>query len=166
MKLKLLVLAGAVALIATGACGGGGDHSQHSGGSEAAAQEETPAFGEVGNPHDADKTLKVHAFDDLSFHPPKLTVTQGDTVRFIVTNGGKTRHEFVIGDEAYQEEHKQAMAHGGDHDGDLGNAIDLPPGEKGEVTWTFTEPGEVLYACHVAGHYDGGMFGTVTVKPK
>ena len=167
MKLKLLFAASAVALIAAGACGGMGD-MDHSGGSNAPASEEAPEeaqeFGEAGNPKDADETVKVRALDDLSFDPPELTVSQGDTVLFIVTNDGKTAHEFVLGSEAYQEEHEQAMEHGGAHGEDLGNSIDLPPGETAEVAWTFTEPGEVLYACHVDGHYDGGMFGTVTVN--
>jgi uncharacterized cupredoxin-like copper-binding protein len=29
---------------------------------------------------------------------------------------------------------------------------------------TFDEPGNVLFACHQPGHYDGGMVGTITMS--
>ena len=163
MKPKLLGATVIAVLVTFSACGGT-DHSQHSGASQPADDEnDTAGFGTPAQAASADRTIKVHALDELAFHPGKLSVKEGETIRFVVTNDGRTRHEFVIGDEAYQDEHQQAMAHGGAHDGELGNAVDLPPGETGELTWTFTTPGEVMYACHVAGHYDGGMVGTVSV---
>ena len=42
--------------------------------------------------------------------------------------------------------------------------MSLAPGETKELTWRFSEAGEVLFACHVDGHYDGGMVGTVSVS--
>jgi uncharacterized cupredoxin-like copper-binding protein len=30
--------------------------------------------------------------------------------------------------------------------------------------WTFTEAGTFTYACHVSGHYDDGMIGTIAVE--
>ena len=38
----------------------------------------------------------------------------------------------------------------------------VPPfksGEQGELTWRFTNPGSILYGCHVPGHYEAGMVG-------
>lgn len=163
MKRKLVVLIASTALLAA-ACGGS-DHSQHEGGGSAdsSEQEDPSGFGRSGDSLQADETVKVLALDKLAFDPPDITVQAGDTVRFVVTNKGKAPHEFVIGDQAYQDEHEKAMEHGGAHDDDLGNVVELRPGETSELTWTFTTAGEVLYACHVAGHYAGGMFGTVTV---
>jgi uncharacterized cupredoxin-like copper-binding protein len=33
------------------------------------------------------------------------------------------------------------------------------------VTYTFDGPGPYAFACHVTGHYEAGMVGTITVVP-
>lgn len=119
-------------------------------------------FGETASPQDATQTVGVKALDKLTFDPSSVSVQQGDVVRFVVTNEGKAPHEFVIGDEEYQVEHEESMEHGG-HDMELGNSVEIAPGETAELTWRFTSPGRVVFACHVAGHYEGGMTGTIMV---
>lgn len=119
-------------------------------------------FGEPAGSQDATKTVDVTALDKLAFDPSSVSVQQGDVVRFVVTNEGRAPHEFVIGDEEYQEEHEESMEHGG-HDMELENSVEVGPGETAELTWRFTSPGKVLFACHVAGHYEGGMVGTILV---
>ena len=42
-------------------------------------------------------------------------------------------------------------------------ALTLAPGETKEATITFDDAGTLEYACHVAGHYEGGMIGTLNV---
>ena len=42
-------------------------------------------------------------------------------------------------------------------------SLSLDPGETAETTVTFDEPGELLFACHVDDHYEGGMVGTISV---
>lgn len=37
------------------------------------------------------------------------------------------------------------------------------PGESGSVTWRFTESDGGLYGCHIPGHYEGGMVGSIDV---
>lgn len=68
----------------------------------------------------------------------------------------------MIGDESYQQEHGAEMSQGDEME--MGpNQIEIEPGATQSVTWTFTEPGEVLYGCHEPGHYEGGMVGTIEV---
>ena len=38
------------------------------------------------------------------------------------------------------------------------------PGQRGEIVWTFNRAGEYEFACLIAGHYQAGMFGRVTVE--
>jgi len=64
----------------------------------------------------------------------------------------------VIGDEATQDEHEVMME-------DEPNELALAGGESGELTWTFTEAGRLLFGCHVPGHYDAGMVGTLEGSP-
>lgn len=129
--------------------------------------EEAVNFGEAGDPADADRTIEIEMLDSLQFEPETVDVQAGETITFALTNSGKIVHEFLIGDEQYQEEHAEEMAemNGGTvgHE-DRPNGIEVEPGETGELTWTFTEEGELLYGCHEPGHYQGGMVGTINVS--
>lgn len=119
-------------------------------------------FGVAADPADAERTVEVATLDELAFEPSSISVDAGETVTFVVSNEGRALHEFVIGDRGYQEEHEQAMEHGG-HGTDLGNVVEVEPGDTGELTWAFPEGGEVLFACHVEGHYEGGMVGNFEI---
>ena len=137
------------------AAGDGQDHSQDHG-----AAGTVP--GSPADPGDATREIAVEASDNLRFDPASIEVEAGEVVTFVVTNKGKTDHEFVLGDQADQEEHAADMA-GGDHSMEMPGAVLVPPGKTKTVTWRFDESGEVLYGCHVNGHYRGGMVGRVMV---
>lgn len=119
-------------------------------------------MGEAADPSDADRTVKVVMSDQLSYNPAELSVKEGEIVTFEVVNEGKAPHEFVLGDEAFQNMHEMDMAEG-DHSDSMSNGLSLEPGEEGSLTWRFTEAGEVLYGCHEPGHYEGGMVGVIEV---
>jgi uncharacterized cupredoxin-like copper-binding protein len=51
-------------------------------------------------------------------------------------------------------------AHGGGHGG--GDAVEVEPGDDGELTYRFEEPGEYRIGCHQPGHYEDGMRMRVT----
>jgi uncharacterized cupredoxin-like copper-binding protein len=118
---------------------------------------------DAANTAEAARTIEVTALDELAYDPASIEVDAGETVTFIVTNAGANEHEFVVGDAEMQEmAEKQAM------EGEHGHveamaSLALSPGETSETTVTFEDTGEILYACHVASHYDGGMVGTITV---
>jgi uncharacterized cupredoxin-like copper-binding protein len=163
---KVLVQLVLAALLMS-ACGSGSDHAGHTGAgddhSPGSMQHGGSVPGVPAGAGDADREITVIASDDLSFDPASMTVSAGEVVTFVVNNEGKTEHEFVLGDEAYQDMHQQDMAEGDHHMSGMDNAVVVPPGETIELTWRFDEPGEVLYGCHEPGHYDGGMVGTVEV---
>jgi uncharacterized cupredoxin-like copper-binding protein len=69
----------------------------------------------------------------------------GETIEFRVSNPGTVAHEFVIGDEAFQETHEEEMA---EMEGDMlppdeVYAIGLEPGETRSIAWTFSADGVV-----------------------
>lgn len=154
----------ASAALFLGACSSDGDHDAHNSG--AGSEGEMPGVvpGEPASASDADRTIDVSASDELSFDPESIEVEAGEVITFSVTNDGNIDHEFVLGDESYQKDHEMAMSEGMEHGSEDDSAVPLPPGDTAELTWRFTESGEVQFACHVAGHYEGGMFGTVTVQ--
>ncbi len=169
-KRKALVAAvGALALLA-GACGGGdaagaggehGDHSEGKGDDHDAAASQF-SFGKPADPAEADRTITVTGSDELRFEPAAIEVEVGETIAFEFVNEGKGPHEFVLGDRAALDEH--GGGHGG-HEGSAPNATDeVGAGSSQTIAWTFTEPGEVLYECHVADHHEQGMRGTITVS--
>jgi uncharacterized cupredoxin-like copper-binding protein len=119
-------------------------------------------FGAPGNPDEATRTIEVAATAPFRFDPEDLELNTGETVTFVVSNEDDVVHEFVIGDRAYQDSHEEEMASGEMHH--EGNAVTVEPGDTQELTWTFESAGEVFYGCHVAGHYDQGMVGTIDVS--
>ena len=107
------------------------------------------------------RTIEVRTIDELRFEPAEISATVGETVRFEVTNDGQTVHEFLIGDEAAQDEFAAEMAEGMDHETDAG--VTVEPGETETFEYTFDEPDELLAGCHEPGHYEGGMVARISV---
>jgi uncharacterized cupredoxin-like copper-binding protein len=123
------------------------------------------SFGMPGTEADVDRTIEIEQFDDFRFEPDAIEVVAGETIRFDVTNRGIANHEFVLGDESFQEAHEAEMSQMGSELGpDEPYAIGLEPGTSKSLIWTFTDPMTVLFGCHVAGHYEGGMVGTIEVS--
>ena len=135
---------------------------------EMAGEEGHDQYG-FGQPSDEepDRVIEVTALDAFAFEPGEIAVTVGETVTFRVTNAGKIPHDFTLGDEELQTEHEAEMAEmGGEMQmHDEANVFSLAPGETKEMTWTFTDAGEVLMGCHQTGHYAAGMLGTITINP-
>ena len=110
------------------------------------------------------RTIDVTMTDDLRYTPDELSVSAGETVRFVIRNAGASVHEFLVGTAEEQAVFAQEMAdgHGGGHADDAGVSVD--PAEMAEFSYTFDVPGDVLIGCHEPGHYDGGMVGMVRVE--
>lgn len=102
---------------------------------------------------------------DNAFEPENVTVFAGEEITFEFVNDGSVVHEALIGDEQDQEDHEAEMESMGDESMDMGDEdkVQVEPGETGELTMTFDEPGTVLIGCHQPGHYASGMKATVTV---
>ena len=124
-------------------------------------------FGSPAKPAEATRTVKVELTDDMKIRHDPLTIKQGETINFVVTNAGKVKHEFSIGDVAAQRAHAAMMKKMPDmhHDNDP-PTVTVMPGETKELAWTFDKPaqGDIVFACHVAGHYDAGMLSRVKVQ--
>jgi uncharacterized cupredoxin-like copper-binding protein len=108
-----------------------------------------------------DRTISLSTTDTLRFAPDSFTVRAGETVAFEITNLGSVPHEFVIGDASEQLAHEREMASGAM--AAEPNAVDVAAGQTARLVYTFSQPGSVEIACHVAGHYAAGMRGTITV---
>ncbi len=110
------------------------------------------------------RTVQVQMTDELRFEPAEFTFQAGERVRFEVANAGAIVHEFLIGDEAAQDEFEMEMSEGNGmaHDTDAG--VSVEPGATETFEYTFSDARELLAGCHEPGHYDGGMKAKITVE--
>lgn len=101
------------------------------------------------------------AIEHSAFMPSVIEVDAGSTVRFVVANGDPIDHEFIIGDEDVQQRHEDGTEK--EH-GAIPGEISVPAGSTAETTFTFDEPGELIFGCHLPRHYDYGMRGRIVVR--
>lgn len=129
-----------------------------------AASSEEYAFGRAGDPEKATRTVRVAMSDKMRFEPASLTIRQGETVKFIVRNGGKVMHEMIIGTMKELKRHAELMRKYPtmEHDDPFGTHV--APGKTGTIVWQFTKPGEYHFGCLVPGHFESGMVGQITVQ--
>ena len=128
------------------------------------AKVEPTAFGQEGNPKKVTRTIQVDMTDGMRFTPAHITVKRGETVKFVVRNGGKLLHEMVLGTRQALEEHAELMKKFPEMEHADPNMAHVKPGRSGEIVWQFTQPGEFRFACLQPGHYEAGMVGSLTVR--
>lgn len=154
MKLHGLVLASALAAAT----------AVHADGKHAGAHDE--AFGAPGDPKKVTRTVRIDMADTMRYTPSEITVRQGDTVRFVLRNQGRQKHEMVIGTLEELKEHAAAMKKHPGMEHDEANAADVDPGKSGALVWRFTKAGTFHFGCFEPGHFEAGMVGRITVQPK
>jgi uncharacterized cupredoxin-like copper-binding protein len=127
---------------------------------------EQTVWGIAGKRAEARRTITIDMTDAMRFTPDALTVQEGETVRFVVRNRGRMLHEMVIGTPDELAQHAAMMARFPNMEHDEPYMVHVDPGKTGEIVWTFNRAGSFEFACLIAGHYQAGMRGTITVTPK
>ena len=129
------------------------------------ADEEAASPGNPGNSAQVSRTIEV-TMEDNRFKPSEINVKQGETIKFMLKNTGKKKHEMVIGTPEELDKHAKMMKKFPDMEhSDEPNIITVDPGKTGELIWQFTEAGTVNFECPLPGH-SKGMRGTVLVEAK
>jgi uncharacterized cupredoxin-like copper-binding protein len=136
---------------------------KHAGAKKKALSAEQHPWGREGDPARASRTILVDMSDAMRFTPSKVAVKRGETVRFVVTNSGKTMHEMVIGTEKELRAHAELMKKHPGMEHEAPYMAHVAPGKKETITWTFDKPGTFMYGCLVPGHWEAGMKGTIVV---
>ena len=121
------------------------------------------AIGEPGKAASATRTVQIDMSDTMRFIPSSIDAKQGETIRFVVKNSGKLKHELVLGTDQALKEHYEVMKKNPEMEHADPNMVSVAPGKTGEVIWRFTKAGQVDFACLQPGHYDAGMKGLVSV---
>ena len=163
IRKRSLIVAGAAGLLASaGRAWAHGDetHPAKSG----PAKKKQQDWGIAGDAGRARRSVAVLMSDDMRFTPDRIAVRLGETLRFVARNDGKVMHEFVIGTPAANAKHAALMLKFPGMEHDEPYMAHVPPGKTGEIVWTFNRAGKFEFACLIAGHYQAGMVGTITVS--
>jgi uncharacterized cupredoxin-like copper-binding protein len=89
-----------------------------------------------------------------------VTVAAGAPVTFVLHNADPIDHEWIVGDAAVHERHRNGTepVHAS-----RPTEVTIPAGMSRTTTVTFNTPGTYLYICHLPGHEAYGMVGTLVV---
>jgi len=141
-------------------------HAANTGGTPRApnAGNEQYAWGEAGSRKAATRTVDISMSDAMRFTPDALEFARGETVRLRVTNRGKLMHELVIGTVAELDAHAELMRKFPGMKHHEPYMVHVPPGKTGEIVWKFSRAGQFRFACLIAGHYQAGMTGNISVS--
>ena len=113
------------------------------------------------------RTIVIDMNDSLRFSPAQWEATEDEALRLVVINSGKARHEMVLGQEKELAEHAKSMRDTPQgHHHHMDNAVSVEPGQAAVLNWTFKTAGTWGMACFEPGHFEAGMAGQITVKPK
>ena len=159
MRLKSLLIAGIVILavpVASG-CGGADDNGD---GGQAAAPAPT-ATQTTTQPPAADRALTIR-MTEFAFDP-KDAVAKAGEVTITAPNDGKVVHELVL---LKTDEDPATLPKKGDEVDEstsVGEIADVEPGSTKKATFKLT-PGKYAMVCALPGHYEGGMYGSLTVE--
>ncbi len=121
-------------------------------------------WGIAGEARQVKRTITLAMTDNMRFTPDRIEVKQGETVRLRIQNKGQLLHELVLGTSGELAAHAEQMAKhpGMEHDEPYMAHVD--PVKTGEIIWTFNRAGEFEFACLIAGHFQAGMKGRITVR--
>jgi uncharacterized cupredoxin-like copper-binding protein len=163
--MKRILIASAIAVSLVSATGAPAhDDKDHVKKEERQADGHAAALGKPGDPRKVTRNVEVEMNDTMRFRPDSIRVKRGETIRFIVRNTGKLKHEMVLGTIKELKEHAELMRKFPEMEHADPNQVNVDPGKTGELVWQFTKAGTFDFACLVPGHFEAGMVGKVRVS--
>ena len=122
---------------------------------------------DIGKSDDSSKVsriIKLTQVDNM-FLPSEITVREGETIQFVIKNGGERKHEMLMGSMAELKKVANMRRMFPEKDHSEAHLVQLEPGEQKEFIWQFTSVGTIDFACPLPGHFKK-MRGTIIVEKK
>jgi uncharacterized cupredoxin-like copper-binding protein len=160
--LRWLLLPGAAALPPLAGAHTAGSHAKPAG----PVKKEQKEWGIAGDDRGVRRSIDIAMTYNMRFTPDRITVRLGETVRFRIRNQGQLLHEMVIGTPAELAEHAALMAKFPNMEHDEPYMAHVEKGRSAQMLWHFNRAGEFEFACLIAGHFQAGMVGRITVLPR
>jgi uncharacterized cupredoxin-like copper-binding protein len=102
-------------------------------------------------------TIEIHY---SSFVQKSIEVPAGKPVTLTLKNDDPIEHEWIIGTADVHERHRTGTE---PHHDTIPTEVTVPAFETRVTMITFDHPGDLLYICHLPGHEQYGMVGTLHV---
>jgi len=114
---------------------------------------------------DGVQVVIIHA-KEFKFIPSEININTGKT-KFVLINDGEAVHELVVYDISKKDIVDKAEL--AEDEATIGKNIlfeieEVHPGESGESDVLNLQEGSYVMGCHVPGHYEAGMKGTIEIK--
>ncbi len=101
----------------------------------------------------APRVIRIVAGPGDHFRPANVAVRAGETITFEVTAIGPVAHEFKVGPfDAVMADSE-----------DVPEIANIGMMQTESLTYTFDGSGPYGFACHEPGHFEAGMWGTITI---
>jgi uncharacterized cupredoxin-like copper-binding protein len=94
------------------------------------------------------------------FQPAAVQVPHGRPVTFVLRNEDPIDHEWIVGDDALHEAHRQGTEA---HHGTRPTEVSVDPLATRRTTVTFSSATRLTFVCHLPGHEAYGMVGELAV---
>ena len=159
LRIKRLAVVTIVILAAPVAAGCGSDGDNGDGGQGAAPS--PTATQTATQPPAAERTLTIR-MTEFAFDPNDAIAKAGK-VTITAPNDGRVVHELVL---LKTDEDPATLPKKGDEVDEstsVGEIADVEPGSTKEATFKLA-PGKYAMVCALPGHYEGGMYGSLTVE--
>ena len=95
------------------------------------------------------------------FEQREFTVAVGVPITLHLVNKDPIGHEWIVGDEDVHARHRTGTEPYHDQ---VPTEVSLRAFETKTTVVTFDEPGDYVYVCHLPGHEEYGMRGTIRVR--
>jgi len=148
-----LVVILTLGVLVVGGCGGSDDN-----GSDGKATSSAPASTQAATTS-ASLTVKM---SDYAF-APKDAVARSGKVTIVVPNAGRVVHELVVLRTDADPARLPMKGGAVDESTSVGEIADVEPGTTKKVTLRLA-PGKYAMVCALPGHYEAGMYGSLTVE--
>jgi plastocyanin len=94
------------------------------------------------------------------FEPDVVVARAGDPLTITLRNDDPIEHEWIVGPAAVHERHRTGTE---PYHDERPTEVTVPAFSSKVTTVTFDVPGEYAYICHLPGHEEYGMKGTLRV---
>ena len=156
MRLKSLSLVVLVVLVAPVAVGCGGDDNGDTGQAATPSATATPTAQPAAS-HALTIRMTEYSFD------PDDAVAKAGKVTITAPNAGNTVHELVLLKTDADPANLPKTGDKVDESTSVGEISDVAPGSTKKATFKLA-PGKYAMVCALPGHYEGGMYGSLTVE--
>ncbi len=114
-------------------------------------------YARSGDPTTSNATVVIHY---SSFHPKLIEAPAGVPITITLRNDDPIDHEWIVGTPDVHQRHRTGTEH---YHGTIPTEVTVPALSERVTTVQFDKPGDYQYICHLPGHEQYGMVGTLRV---